>query len=83
MDPVLSSFDRLKCLLFLLHDADEIAPPPSLAEDPRFVVNTFYTLGDWVSGAYGEPDHWAMADVFIAARRAGTIDRNVYCMAPP
>ncbi|KAJ6537758.1 hypothetical protein B0H19DRAFT_1180834 [Mycena capillaripes] len=66
---------ELHCIVFLsarwMHE-DPIHP---YSDDERFVCmirpDPFV---DWLRGVDGGEDHWARAEAFIAARRAGTVD---------
>ncbi|KAF7357101.1 hypothetical protein MSAN_01304200 [Mycena sanguinolenta] len=66
---------RLECIVFLSSQASLDGSP--LLEDDRFVCikEGRYEL-DWLNGAVFGDDYWALADAFLAARRAGTIDRS-------
>ncbi|KAJ7615237.1 hypothetical protein DFH06DRAFT_1367299 [Mycena polygramma] len=65
---------RLQCIIFFSEE-----PVEPEAEDDRFVAieQTDFQL-DWIRGATGGRDHWALADSFIAAKRAGRLDRSFY-----
>ncbi|KAJ7715899.1 hypothetical protein B0H16DRAFT_1558574 [Mycena metata] len=66
---------RLRCIVFFVDDADPAHP---LADDDRVVcVQQFtdYRL-DWIHGIDAGKDYWALADIFLAARREGKVDRS-------
>ncbi|KAJ7602246.1 hypothetical protein DFH06DRAFT_369329 [Mycena polygramma] len=65
---------HLQCLIFFSEE-----PMEPEAEDDRFVAieQTDFQL-DWIRGATGGRDHWALADNFIAAKRAGRLDKSLY-----
>ncbi|KAJ6505084.1 hypothetical protein C8R45DRAFT_544196 [Mycena sanguinolenta] len=54
-----------------------------LCEDSRFVCieEELDYYNDWLNGAVFGEDYWALADTFLAARRAGTVDRSRYYIA--
>ncbi|KAJ6453366.1 hypothetical protein C8R45DRAFT_1083098 [Mycena sanguinolenta] len=67
---------RLQCILFLSLGNASLDGSP-LWNDSRFVYieeTVDYDL-NWGRGAVLGDDNWALADAFIAARRAGKIDR--------
>ncbi|KAJ6483263.1 hypothetical protein C8R45DRAFT_1215131 [Mycena sanguinolenta] len=69
---------QLKCIVFLSSQASLDDSP--LLDDDRFVCveeGVLYEL-DWLKGAVFGEDYWALADAFLAARRAGTVDRSRY-----
>ncbi|KAJ6505200.1 hypothetical protein C8R45DRAFT_1090938 [Mycena sanguinolenta] len=51
-----------------------------LLGDDRFVTihEDLEPDKDWLNGAVFGEDYWALADAFLAARRAGTIPRSLY-----
>ncbi|KAJ6505747.1 hypothetical protein C8R47DRAFT_1102329 [Mycena vitilis] len=65
---------RLQCIIFFSEDS--VGPD---VEDDRFVgiEQTDFQV-DWIRGATGGRDHWALADNFIAAKRAGRLPRSLY-----
>ncbi|KAJ7851204.1 hypothetical protein B0H13DRAFT_2086275, partial [Mycena leptocephala] len=74
---------RLKCIVFLSSLSGGMEDTSPLLGDARFVFiqqKVDYHL-DWVRGATTGDDYWALADAFIAARRAGKIDRSQYSIA--
>jgi hypothetical protein len=34
---------------------------------------------DWLRGVHSGEDYWALADAFIAAKRAGRVERTLEC----
>ncbi|KAJ7699102.1 hypothetical protein B0H16DRAFT_786499 [Mycena metata] len=67
---------RLESIVFLVERSLANAPFPE--DDPRFVCVIYdiaYRL-DWLRGADTGDDYWKAADCFIAAKRAGAIDRT-------
>jgi len=85
LSPSLEAFDHLRCMVMLSSeerremDMDEI--PPSLAEDERFLwIGQTQTdsYEDWLRSAHTGETYWVVADEFIAARRAGKVDRSCY-----
>ncbi|KAJ7164322.1 hypothetical protein C8R46DRAFT_1099260 [Mycena filopes] len=68
---------RLRCIVFF---CDDIELLESLTGDDRLVYvrqHKDYRL-DWIQGINGENNYWSLADAFIAARRAGKIDRSQF-----
>ncbi|KAJ6495085.1 hypothetical protein C8R45DRAFT_986086 [Mycena sanguinolenta] len=64
---------QLECIVFLSSEASLDGSP--LLDDPRFVCieeSLRYEV-DWLNGAVFGEDYWALADEFLAARRAGMI----------
>ncbi|KAJ7724766.1 hypothetical protein B0H16DRAFT_1333252 [Mycena metata] len=83
LSPSLEAFDHLRCIVLLSSEerremgVDEVPAP--LAEDERFVwIGQMQTdsYADWLRSAHTGETYWAVADTFIAARRAGKIDRK-------
>ncbi|KAJ7739375.1 hypothetical protein B0H16DRAFT_64773 [Mycena metata] len=81
----LEAFDHLRCIVLLSSEerremgVDEVPAP--LAQDERFVwIGQMQTdsYEDWLRNAHTGETYWAVADAFIAARRAGNIDRSCY-----
>ncbi|KAF7367988.1 hypothetical protein MSAN_00864500 [Mycena sanguinolenta] len=69
---------QLRCIVFL-------SPRAPLGESPLIHDNRFVCIeedvpyyDDWLNGAVFGEDYWALADAFLAARRAGTINRSQY-----
>ncbi|KAF7368001.1 hypothetical protein MSAN_00865900 [Mycena sanguinolenta] len=66
---------QLQCIIFFNRTASLDDSP--LLGDSRLVCiddgSTYYA--DWLRGAVFGRDYWSFADDFLAARRAGTIDR--------
>ncbi|KAJ6540500.1 hypothetical protein B0H19DRAFT_1175762 [Mycena capillaripes] len=72
---------RLQCIIFFFspstYDLPADARPDS--DDERFVyVSRTDVCLDWLRGVDGGEDHWARAEAFIAAKRAGTVDSSRY-----
>ncbi|KAJ7745369.1 hypothetical protein B0H16DRAFT_1558619 [Mycena metata] len=66
---------RLRCIVFFVDTADPAHP---LADDDRVVFvqqRTNYRL-DWIHGIDPGKDYWALADIFLTARREGKVDRS-------
>jgi hypothetical protein len=67
---------QLQCIVFL-STGDASLDDSSLRDDSRFVCIDeglpYYT--DCLNGAVFGEDYWSFADAFLAARRAGRIDR--------
>ncbi|KAJ7029443.1 hypothetical protein C8F04DRAFT_40345 [Mycena alexandri] len=83
--PSLEAFDHLRCMIMLSSEerremeVDEIPAP--LTEDDRFLwIGQTHadSYEDWLRSAHTGETYWAVADAFIAARRAGKIDRSCY-----
>ncbi|KAF7362948.1 hypothetical protein MVEN_00646100 [Mycena venus] len=69
---------RLQCIVFFPPGPYSVEPTDPLFDDSRFVCieqSVNYRL-DWIRGATSGDDCWALADEFIAARRAGRVDRT-------
>lgn len=71
---------RLQCIVILVMDEfqdDELDLLHPLSEDVRFVcIEQEDRRLDWLRGAHGGKDYWTCAEEFIAAKRAGRIDRE-------
>ncbi|KAJ6508152.1 hypothetical protein C8R45DRAFT_966485 [Mycena sanguinolenta] len=77
LHPTLCANAQLRCIVFLspLHSFDG----SPLADDDRFVCvyeNEVRYYVDWLHGAVFGQHYWSLADAFLAARRAGKIDRT-------
>ncbi|KAF7345799.1 hypothetical protein MVEN_01600800 [Mycena venus] len=71
---------RLQCILFLSPDVrDAMRARRVLSGDDRIVCidQDAYRL-DWIHGARTGEDYWTLAEAFIAAKRAGKVDRMLY-----
>ncbi|KAF7368013.1 hypothetical protein MSAN_00867100 [Mycena sanguinolenta] len=69
---------HLQCIVFLSSGISLDGSP--LIDDDRFVCIDEvlpYEL-DWLHGALFGEDYWSVANAFLAARRAGTIERSRY-----
>ncbi|KAJ7825503.1 hypothetical protein B0H14DRAFT_3726671 [Mycena olivaceomarginata] len=76
----LSADLRLQCIVFLAPELYELGDSSPLLAESRFVCihqALDYNFG-WLSGAVTGDDYWALADAFLAARRAGTVWRSQY-----
>ncbi|KAJ6505189.1 hypothetical protein C8R45DRAFT_1209033 [Mycena sanguinolenta] len=79
---------QLQCIVFLFPRGSLDRNPllngslngSPLLDDSRFVCIKEVLEGykDWLNGAVFGEDYWALADAFLAARQAGTIDRSRY-----
>ncbi|KAF7368432.1 hypothetical protein MVEN_00166200 [Mycena venus] len=72
---------RTQCVVCLNLEACEIdAVAPLAEEDDRFVCieQNVPFREDWLRGTDGARDFWALAEAFIAARRAGKVDSDEY-----
>ncbi|KAJ7026478.1 hypothetical protein C8F04DRAFT_1399993 [Mycena alexandri] len=87
LSPSLEAFDQLRCVVLLSSEerremgVDEVPAP--LAEDERFVlIGQMQTdsYEDWLRSAHTGETYWAVADAFIAARRAGKGPIIAYAM---
>ncbi|KAF7378441.1 hypothetical protein MSAN_00271000 [Mycena sanguinolenta] len=67
---------QLQCIVFL--SAEMLLDASPLLDDVRFVCirETVQYWIDWLQGAVSGDDYWSLADTFLAARRAGEIDRT-------
>lgn len=69
---------RLRCIVFRTFCPDWLEGAGSIVDDDRLVC--FWQETDereeWLRGACTAYDYWALADAFIAARRAGTVERE-------
>ncbi|KAJ6474903.1 hypothetical protein C8R45DRAFT_1217277 [Mycena sanguinolenta] len=77
--PVLCANTQLRCIVFLF-PADSLNDTP-LVDDDRFVCIDEFATGyyvDWLRGAVFGEHYWSLADTFLAARRAGEIERSRY-----
>jgi hypothetical protein len=76
---ILRADTRLRCIAFFSLHADEMKNTDALADDSRFVCinpETDFRV-EWLRGAQTGNDYWVFADSFIAARRAGEVDREL------
>ncbi|KAJ6474911.1 hypothetical protein C8R45DRAFT_1103049 [Mycena sanguinolenta] len=76
---VLCANMQLRCIVFVF-SADSLNGSP-LVEDDRFVCineTTVEYFPDWLRGAVFGEHYWSPGDTFLAARRAGKIDRSRY-----
>ncbi|KAJ6474908.1 hypothetical protein C8R45DRAFT_1160139 [Mycena sanguinolenta] len=75
---VLCANTQLRCIVFLFPDGSLDGSP--LVDDDRFVCidETAVPYVDWLRGAVFGEHYWSLADTFLAARRAGKIDRSRY-----
>ncbi|KAJ6462156.1 hypothetical protein C8R45DRAFT_1108348 [Mycena sanguinolenta] len=65
---------QLHCVVFLSTEVP--SDGSSLLDDNRFVcIQEDQHNVDWLYGAIFGKDYWSFADAFLAARKAGTIDR--------
>ncbi|KAF7350263.1 hypothetical protein MVEN_01330100 [Mycena venus] len=77
--------ERLQCIVFRLNfaAASDVGNTQGFADDIRFVC-VRGGFGDsrnaWLVGAHSGDDFWALADTFIAARRAKKVDHTRYCV---
>jgi alpha-beta hydrolase superfamily lysophospholipase len=76
----LAADTRLQCIAFLWSSPYALADTSPLLNDTRFVCiqrsmeyHSDYRT-DWLCGAVGGDDYWALADTFIAARRMGKVE---------
>ncbi|KAJ6505053.1 hypothetical protein C8R45DRAFT_1090819 [Mycena sanguinolenta] len=67
---------QLQCIVFLSPRRSLDGSP--LCDDSGFVCidEELDYYEDWLNGAVFGEDYWALADAFLAARRAGTVDRK-------
>ncbi|KAF7367991.1 hypothetical protein MSAN_00864800 [Mycena sanguinolenta] len=70
---------QLQCIVFLSTEQASLVDSP-LLDDSRFVwiEEGVPYYADWLNGVVFGEDYWSFADAFLAARRAGTIDRSRY-----
>ncbi|KAJ7718446.1 hypothetical protein B0H16DRAFT_1475584 [Mycena metata] len=75
LQPLLHLFTHLRAIVALgTRDEDLFT---ELTTEDRFVwIGQHDFANDWLSGADTGEDHWTLADEFIAARRAGKVDRS-------
>ncbi|KAJ6534267.1 hypothetical protein B0H19DRAFT_1185649 [Mycena capillaripes] len=73
---------RLNCIVFFHSGLLFVDEHRLLSDDARFVCmqQTDWRL-DWLRGTDGGDDYWALADAFIAVKRAGKIDRSIYSIS--
>ncbi|KAJ6571217.1 hypothetical protein B0H19DRAFT_1255207 [Mycena capillaripes] len=80
-------FTQLRCIVAVTQNGEGYPETNMefarvLSEDDRFVwIGQTNYWNDWVRGAIGGEDYWALADAFIAARRAGRVDRSQYAIS--
>ncbi|KAJ7339058.1 hypothetical protein DFH08DRAFT_876067 [Mycena albidolilacea] len=80
----LAADTRLQCIAFLWSSPYALGDTSPLLNDARFVCiqqsmeHHLDYRTDWLRGAVGGDDYWALADTFIAARRAGKVERGRY-----
>ncbi|KAJ6495169.1 hypothetical protein C8R45DRAFT_164100 [Mycena sanguinolenta] len=68
---------QLQCIIIFSSSVAHLTDTP-LLDDSRFVCiddgASYYA--DWLRGAVSGKDYWSIADNFLAARQAGTIERS-------
>ncbi|KAJ7718455.1 hypothetical protein B0H16DRAFT_423717 [Mycena metata] len=70
---------QLSHVVLLSSNMDELRAAELLAEDIRFMCTDFENrTSPWTFGIDSGDDFWTLAEVFIAARRAGKVDRSMY-----
>ncbi|KAJ7744008.1 hypothetical protein DFH07DRAFT_978687 [Mycena maculata] len=80
--PGFHSCAQLTCIILLCGVAAAktdvvMAAAQPLLEDGRFVIISQSNFrADWYRGVYTGNDYWALGDAFLAARRAGKVDRE-------
>ncbi|KAF7359812.1 hypothetical protein MVEN_00706400 [Mycena venus] len=77
------SQQNLQCIVILIQNPVKTVDTHALTDDDRFVCihqQTSYRV-DWLRGADTGEDSWALADAFIAARRAGKVDASRYIIS--
>ncbi|KAJ7856788.1 hypothetical protein B0H13DRAFT_1641286 [Mycena leptocephala] len=70
---------RLHCFVFLSVSLGYVDDAQPLLEDDRLVCieqDEDFRV-DWLRGAHSGEDYWALADAFIAAKRAGRVERTL------
>ncbi|KAJ6550165.1 hypothetical protein B0H19DRAFT_186779 [Mycena capillaripes] len=83
MQPLLNTTcTQLQCIVCLspyayLDNADEMEGVRPLSTDDRFVYIGRTDMG-WPRGVQTGEDYWELAEAFIAAKRAGKVDRSRY-----
>ncbi|KAJ7894225.1 hypothetical protein B0H14DRAFT_2683653 [Mycena olivaceomarginata] len=79
----LRSRTNLQCIVGLVQRPITTTEIHPFADDDRFVCIhqvTSYRM-DWIIGAHTGYDYWAIADAFIAARRASKVDASRYIIS--
>ncbi|KAF7358431.1 hypothetical protein MVEN_00893600 [Mycena venus] len=76
----------LQCILFLVsvgYQEEEMRSTDLISDDDRFVCldQTIDYRLVWLRGVTTGDDFWALADGFIAARRAGKVERSRYTLS--
>ncbi|KAJ6564001.1 hypothetical protein B0H19DRAFT_1374572 [Mycena capillaripes] len=73
---------RLQCIIYLMAET-AMGDGAALLRDSRFLCieqKRDYRL-DWLRGAHAGEDYWALADEFLAARRAGKVNSSIHNIA--
>ncbi|KAJ7914453.1 hypothetical protein B0H13DRAFT_2002713, partial [Mycena leptocephala] len=74
---------RLRCFVFLSVSLGYVDDAQPLLEDDRLVCIEQHEdfRVDWLHGTHSGEDYWALADAFIAAKRAGQVERSEYAIS--
>ncbi|KAJ7779700.1 hypothetical protein B0H16DRAFT_1878388 [Mycena metata] len=80
-EPLFQMHAQLRCLVFLGTQIEQEQIPPWPHSD-RFVhIRRADYVADWFRGAQTGEDYWALAEEFIAAKRAGRVARLRYSIS--
>ncbi|KAF7359923.1 hypothetical protein MVEN_00718200 [Mycena venus] len=73
---------RIQCIVCVALEPSGLARAGLLPNDNRFLcIDRTDFREDWLRGAEGGQDYWRLAETFIAAKRAGKVDRAVYSIS--
>ncbi|KAJ7053588.1 hypothetical protein C8F01DRAFT_1166798, partial [Mycena amicta] len=77
LEPILKTCRSLRIVAVLTHNALNLTSRdvPDILRDPRFVLCLWRS---WSEGVLDGPNHWTIAEDFVARKRRGEVDANVF-----
>ncbi|KAJ7779699.1 hypothetical protein B0H16DRAFT_1499623 [Mycena metata] len=81
MEPLFQTHVRLRCLVFLGAQPELEQIPPWPHGDRFAHISRPDYVADWFRGTQTGGDFWALAEEFLAAKRAGRVDRLRYSVS--
>ncbi|KAK6987683.1 hypothetical protein R3P38DRAFT_3332497 [Favolaschia claudopus] len=69
---IIRGYTRLRCIIFM--DIGQSNIRPHSADDRFVALRQTQFVDDWLRGATTGEDYWSLAERFIAAKRAGTVE---------
>ncbi|KAK7030212.1 hypothetical protein R3P38DRAFT_898542 [Favolaschia claudopus] len=73
---LIRGYTRLRCIIFM--DIGQSNIRPHSADDRFVALRQTQFVDDWLRGATTGEDYWSLAERFIAAKRAGTVECSHY-----